>query len=62
MPPVHTPESFAAVLLLGVDGPVGMFSDATNDIVKVGYNVCGYEVEAPNGNDYWVFAAQITIA
>ena len=24
--------------------------------------VCGYEVEDPNGVEYWVFAAQITIA
>ena len=62
MSPINTPEKFAAALLLGVDGTVGMISDATNDIVNVGYNVCGYEVEDPNGNDYWVFAAQITIA
>ena len=62
MSPINTPEKFAAALLLGVDGTVGMISDAANDIVNVGYNVCGYEVEDPNGNDYWVFAAQITIA
>ena len=62
MAPISTPEKFAAALLLGVDGTVGMISDATNDIVGVSYNVCGYEVEDPNGNDYWVFAAQITIA
>ena len=61
MAPINTPEKFAAALLLGVDGTIGMLSDVTNDAVGVHYNVCGYEVADPNGNDYWVFAAQITI-
>ena len=62
MAPISTPEKYAAALILGVDGTVGMLSEATNDIVGVSYNVCGYEVEDPNGVEYWVFAAQITLA
>ena len=61
MAPINTPEKYAATLVLSVDGTVGLVSDVTNSRVGLTYNVSGYEVEDPNGVNYWIFAAQITV-
>lgn len=62
MAPINTPEKYAATLVLAVDGTVGQISEATNSLIGVNYNVSGYKVQDPNGNYYWVFAAQVTIS
>lgn len=60
--PINTPEKFAAALALSLDGTVGtLVSGLTNNYANIQYDVSGYKVEDPNGVDYWVFAAQITI-
>ena len=60
--PINTPEKYAATLLLAVDGTVGTLSEKVNSKAHVSYSVAGRKATAPDGTEYWVFAAQIHIA
>ena len=61
--PINTPEKFAAALALSLDGTVGtLVSGLTNSYAHLRYDVAGYKVSDPNGTDYWVFAAQVTVS
>ena len=54
---------FPAALALSLDGTVGtLVSGLTNSYAHLRYDVAGYKVADPNGTDYWVFAAQVTVS
>ena len=60
MKPINTAEKFMATLVLASDGTIGQTMNGENG-VGITYCVSGYEVEDPNGIDYWVFAIEITM-
>ena len=60
MKPINTAEKFMATLVLASDGTIGQTMKGENG-VGITYCVSGYEVEDPNGIDYWVFAIEITM-
>ena len=62
MKPINTAEKFMATLVLAADGTVGQTLDSDENGSAFSYSVSGYEVEDPNGTDYWVFAIEITMS
>ena len=61
MAPINTPEKYAATLLLAVDGTIGTLTEKVNSKANVSDSVAGRKAQAPDGTEYWVFAAQIHI-
>ena len=62
MKPINTAEKFMATLILAADGTVGQTMNGGENGVGLSYSVSGYEVEDPNGIDYWVFAIEVTMS
>lgn len=61
MRPINTAEKFMATLVLASDGTLGQAINGENGLGMT-YSVSGYEVEDPNGVDYWVFAIEVTLS
>ena len=62
MKPINTAEKFMATIILAADGTVGQTMNGGENGVGLSYSVSGYEVEDPNGIDYWVFAIEVTLS